>query len=45
MTTFDKWNEKYKKNWCTKDQLGRLVALEVLSEEQYEEITGEKLED
>lgn len=44
MTDFEKWNARYKKHWCTKDQLKRLVGLEVLSSEQYENITGEAYE-
>lgn len=44
MTAFEKWEDRYKKNWCTKDQLKRLVGLEVLTSEQYEEITGEDLD-
>lgn len=45
MSDFEKWNDRYEKHWCTKDQLRRLVDLEVLTDEEYEEITGEKLED
>ena len=41
MTDFEKWNERYKKHWCTKEQLQRLVQLGVLTEEEYKEITGE----
>ena len=41
MTDFEKWEDRYKKHWCTKGQLQRLVQLKVLSTEQYEEITGE----
>jgi len=41
MTAFEKWNERYKKHWCTKDQLRKLVELEVLTEEEYKLITGE----
>lgn len=41
MTNFEKWNKRYKKHWCTKDQLQRLVQLGVLTEEEYKEITGE----
>ncbi len=44
MTTFEKWNDRYKKNWCTKDQLKRLVQLGVLSAEEYKLITGEDYE-
>ena len=42
MTDFEKWNDRYKKHWCTKEQLQRLVQLGVLTEEEYKEITGEK---
>ena len=42
MTDFEKWNDRYKKHWCTKEQLQRLVQLGVLTEEEYEEITGEE---
>lgn len=41
MSNFEKWNDRYQKNWCTKEQLKRLVALVVLTEEEYTEITGE----
>lgn len=41
MTTFEKWNSRYKKHWCTKEQLGRLVELDILTEGEYKEITGE----
>ena len=41
MTDFEKWDDRYDKHWCTKDQLKRLVQLRVLSEEEYKEITGE----
>ncbi len=41
MTDFEKWNDRYKKHWCTKEQLQRLVQLGVLTEEEYQEITGE----
>lgn len=41
MTDFEKWNDRYKKHWCTKEQLQRLVQLGVLTEEEYEEITGD----
>lgn len=41
---FDKWNDRYKKHWCTKSQLKQLVQLEVLTEEEYEEITEEVYE-
>lgn len=47
MTAFEKWNERYKKRWCTKDQLKRLVTLgvlivdEELGVDEYKKITGE----
>ena len=41
MTDFEKWDGRYKKHWCTKEQLQRLVDLGVLTEAEYEEITGE----
>lgn len=41
MTDFEKWNGRYKKHWCTKEQLSTLVKLKVLSELEYEKITGE----
>mgnify|MGYP001275679452 FL=1 len=41
MTDFEKWEDRYKKHWCTKEQLQRLVQLGVLTEEEYQEITGE----
>lgn len=42
MTDFEKWEDRYKKHWCTKEQLKRLVQLDVLTAENYEEITGEE---
>lgn len=45
MTDFEKWNERYQKHWCTKEQLKKLVTLKVLivNEEvdEYKKITGE----
>jgi len=38
---FEKWNNRYKKHWCTKEQLQRLVQLDVLTDEDYKKITGE----
>ena len=38
---FEKWDWRYKKHWCTKSQLKRLVVLEVLTTEEYKTITGE----
>ena len=42
MTDYEKWKNRYDRHWCTKEQLGRLVRLSVLTPEQYEEITGEQ---
>ena len=44
MANFEKWKDRYDKNWCTKEQLGKLVALGVLTEENYKDITGEEFE-
>jgi len=41
VSNFEKWKDRYEKHWCTKDQLRRLVQLEVLTATEYEEITGE----
>ena len=36
-----KYQNRYNKNGCTKEQLKRLVELEALTIEEYEEITNE----
>lgn len=41
MTPLEKWQTRYEKNWCTKSQLKRLVALEALTPADYKTITGE----
>lgn len=41
ISNFEKWNDRYKNNWCTKDQLKRLVGLNILTEIEYHMITGE----
>lgn len=41
MTDFEKWGERYKLKWCTKEQLKKLVTLKVLTKEDYKNITGE----
>lgn len=41
MTTFEKWDYRYQQNWCTISQLKTLVRISVLTEEEYQEITGE----
>lgn len=42
MSNYEKWKDRYDRNWCTKEQLARLVALKVLTQEQYEIIIEEK---
>lgn len=50
MANFEKWEERYKKNWCTREQLKRLVALGILivnkeaAIDEYKQITGEDYE-
>lgn len=41
---FEKWKERFERHGCTKAQLRRLVGepLNVITAEEYEEITGEK---
>ena len=41
---FEKYRTRYEKGGCTKDQLRRLVALGVLTGEEFFEITGEDYE-
>lgn len=41
MTDFEKWKIRYGKHWATKQQLHTLVELQVLTPEQYFDITGE----
>ena len=38
MTDFEKWDDRYKKKWCTVEQLQELVQLQVLTEVEYETI-------
>ena len=45
MNDFEKWSDRYRRNWCTKAQLRTLVQLEVLTEADYETITGDAYED
>jgi len=42
MTTFEKWQDRYNKHWVTTEQLQKLVQLKVLTEQEYEQITGEE---
>lgn len=41
MTNFEKWKSRYDKNWATKEQLQTLVQLQVLTADEYFQITGE----
>ena len=41
---FEKWKARYQQGYCTKAQLKRLVRLGVITEAEYEEITGEGFE-
>lgn len=42
MTNLEKWDDKYKRLWCTTEQLKRLVSLNVLTADEYQKITGEE---
>lgn len=37
-----KYQKRYEKNGCTKEQLKRLVELDALTASEYREITGEE---
>lgn len=37
---FEKWDTRYKKNWCTKPQLVMLVNLDQITESEYKIITN-----
>lgn len=41
---FEKWKKRYAMNFATKEQLQRLIVLNVLTKEEYTEITGEAIE-
>lgn len=41
MILFEKLKARYKRGGCRKDQLVQFVELDALTEEEYEEITGE----
>ena len=41
MSQFDKWKERYEKNWATKEQLQRLVTLRILTSKEYQMIVGD----
>ena len=40
----NKYQKRYEKNGCTKDQLKRLVELGAITAKEYMEITGEAYE-
>lgn len=42
---FEKYKKRYDRNGCTKEQLQQLVTLEILTAEEYEEITGDSYPD
>ena len=44
MTIYQKYERRYNRGGCTKEQLQELVDLGVLTAEEYEEITGEVYE-
>ena len=41
MSDFERWQERHNKDWATKDHLKRLVALDILTPQEYEQIAGE----
>ncbi len=41
MSNFERWQSRYDRGWVTKAQLQKLVSLEILTEQEYEDITGE----
>ncbi len=40
MSNFERWKQRYNNGWATENQLQRLVALEVLTEQEYEDIVN-----
>ena len=44
MSNFERWNDRYQKFWCTKEQLRKLVVLGLLSAEEFKLINGEDYE-
>ena len=40
---FEKYQNRYNRGGCTKEQLKRLVMLNAITADEYEEITGEAL--
>lgn len=41
---FEDLKKRHEKNWCRKDQLKQYVDLGAITEDEYEEITGETFE-
>ena len=41
---FERWKNRFERGWAIKAQIAKLVQLEVLTEEEYELITGESYE-
>ena len=41
MSAKEKWEQRYNRGWATKSQLQQLVQLQVLTEQDYKDITGE----
>lgn len=41
---YKKYHDRYNRGGCRKDQLRRLVELEAITADEYEEITGDKYE-
>lgn len=44
MSNFEKWKDRYNRNWVTKEQLNTLVTLSVLTAEEVAEIVGDNNE-
>ncbi|NLI90209.1 MAG: XkdX family protein [Epulopiscium sp.] len=42
---FEKWKIRYEMNFATKEQLQRLIPLTIITELEYEEITGDRFND
>ena len=40
MSAFERWQERYNNGWVTEAQLERLVALGVLTQEEYDTIVS-----
>lgn len=42
---FEKYEKRYKRGGCTKEQLEQLVALGILTADEFKEITGNPYEE